>query len=120
MTQKDPFELWKKAFLIGLGATAVTMERIQELVNELVERGEMSQKEAKTFAEDLKNRAMKEKEQFESKIKDSVDTYVKQAVKSMGLVTREEFDALKKDLASAKSTNGKSTAKKSSSSTKKK
>jgi polyhydroxyalkanoate synthesis regulator phasin len=105
MKDTDPFELWKKAVLIGLGATAVTMERIQELANELVERGEMSQKDAKSFADDLKTRAMKEKDQFESKMKDTVDTYMQSAVKSMGLVTREEFEALKKEMKAAK-TNG--------------
>lgn len=92
---KDPFEMWKKAFLIGLGATAVTVEKVQELVNELVERGEMTQKDAKSFSEDLKNRAMKEKEQFEAKMKETVDASIKSAVKNLGLVTREEFDALK-------------------------
>lgn len=102
MTEKDPFELWKKAFLIGLGATAVTMEKVQELANELVERGEMTQKDAKHFTDDLKERAMKEKEQFEAKVKETTDAYVKTAVKGLGLVSREEFDSLKKELDSLK------------------
>src|SRR5262245_2345212 len=86
MTDKDPFELWKKAFLIGLGATAVTVEKIQEFANELVERGEMTQKEAMSFTEDLRNRATKEKDQFETRMRDSMDAYFKMAAKNMGLV----------------------------------
>ena len=110
MTEKDPFELWKKAFLIGLGATAVTMEKIQELAEELVERGEMSQKEAVKFSEDLKNKAMKEKEQFESKVKDTVDAYVKSTAKSLGFVSREEFETLKAQMEKMQSAAKKSTA----------
>lgn len=102
MTEKDPFELWKKAFLIGLGATAVTIEKVQDLANEFVERGEMTQKEAINFSEDLKNRAIKEKEQFESKVKESVDSYVKAAVKNLGLATKEDLDKLKDELKAAK------------------
>jgi polyhydroxyalkanoate synthesis regulator phasin len=101
MTEKDPFEMWKKAFLIGLGATAVTMERVQELANELVERGEITQKEAMSFTEDLRSKAIKEKEQFETKVKDSVDTYIRSAVKNMGLVTKEDLEELKAELKSA-------------------
>jgi polyhydroxyalkanoate synthesis regulator phasin len=110
MTEKDPFELWKKAFLIGLGATAVTMEKVQELANELVERGELTQKDARGFSEDLKNRALKEKELFETKIKESVDGYMKAAVRNFGLVTREEWEELKAQVDSQKSSKTKATS----------
>ncbi len=110
MAEKDPFEMWKKAFLIGIGATAVTVEKIQDLANELVERGEMTQKDAMGFTEDLKNRAVKEKEQFESKVRDSVETYTKAAVKNLGLVTREEYDSLKAELDALKKANKKKAA----------
>ncbi len=95
MTEKDPFELMKKAFLIGLGATAVTMDKAQELADELVKRGEMTQKDAKGFTEDLKERAVKEKEQFETKMREQMDEYMKKAASKFGFVTREEFDELK-------------------------
>ncbi len=115
--EKEPFELWKKAFLVGLGATAVTVEKIQELANELVERGEMTQKDAKSFSEDLKERAMKEKEQLEKKVKDTVETQLSSAVKSLGLVTKADFDKLKKELDSLKAA-GKAPKKATSSSKK--
>lgn len=102
MTEKDPFELWKKTFLIGLGATAATVEKFQEIANELVERGEMTQKEAKNFSEEIRNRAMKEKEQFDARIKETVDSYVKTAVKGLGLATREDLETLRAELKAAK------------------
>jgi polyhydroxyalkanoate synthesis regulator phasin len=95
-------EALKKAFLIGVGATVVTAEKVKELVDELVERGELSQNEAKSFSEDLKTRALKEKEQFESRVKETVDTYVKKAMESLGVVSRQEFEALKAEVAGLK------------------
>lgn len=111
MADKQPSELWKKAFLIGLGATAATVEKIQELANELVERGEMSQKEAKSFSDDLMNKAMKEKDQFENRVKDTVDSYMKSVVKSMGLATREDIENLRAEMDKGKSTATKSKSK---------
>lgn len=102
MTSKDPMEMWKKAFLVGLGATAATMEKVQELANELVERGEMTQKEAMGFTEDLKKKASKEKDVFETKVKETVDSYMKTAIKNLGLVSREDYDKLKAEVASLK------------------
>lgn len=99
MSSKD---VLKKVFLIGVGATVVTAEKIKEVVDELVEKGELSQQEGKSFAEDLKTRAVKEKEHFESRVKDTVEQYVHKAIDSLGLVKRDEFDALKAELAECK------------------
>ncbi|MBY0403350.1 MAG: hypothetical protein K2X66_05595 [Cyanobacteria bacterium] len=92
-------EILKKTFLIGLGATVTTADKVKEVIDELVERGELSQHEAKAFGEDLKARAVKEKEHFESKLKETAEVYVKKAVDSLGLVTREELEARLKEFA---------------------
>lgn len=93
----NTMESLKKAFLIGLGATVMTAEKVKELMDEMVERGELSHQEAKSFGEDLKARAVKEKEQFEGRVKETVETYIKKTVDSLGLVTREEFEALRRE-----------------------
>jgi polyhydroxyalkanoate synthesis regulator phasin len=97
-TVNQTVESLKKAFLIGLGATVLTAEKVRELADELVARGEMSQKDAQQFGEDLKTRAIREKEQFESRVKEQVDSYLKKAVDSLGLVTKADLDALRAEL----------------------
>lgn len=94
--QKDGF---KKAFLIGLGATALTVEKLQELANEMVVKGEMSQKEAKTFKDGLKTKMKEEKAMWEGKLKETVENALHTAIKSLGLVTKDD---LKKELANLK------------------
>jgi polyhydroxyalkanoate synthesis regulator phasin len=88
----------KKAFLIGLGATVLTAERVKELMDDLVARGELSQNEAKQFGDDLRERAIKEKELFEGRVKEVVDGYLKKAVDSLGLVTKADLDTLRAEL----------------------
>ena len=91
-------ETIKKAFLVGLGATVLTAEKVKELIDELVERGEISQQDAMGFAEDLKHRAVKEREQFEHQVKDQVESTLKKTLDSLGLVTKKDLDALKEEL----------------------
>src|SRR5690348_10085314 len=88
----------KKAFLIGLGATVATAEKIKDWADDLVARGELSQSEAKAFTEELKERAVKEKEQWEGKTREAIDSAVKKCVHSLGLVTRAELHEQLSDL----------------------
>ena len=44
----------KKVFLAGVGAIAVTLEKSQELVEELVEKGELTIEQGKVLNEELK------------------------------------------------------------------
>jgi polyhydroxyalkanoate synthesis regulator phasin len=100
MTMIATLEMVKKAFLVGLGATVLTAEKVKELIDELVERGEINQQEAKGFAEDLKTRAVKEREQFEHQVKEQVDSTLKKTLDSLGLVTKKDLDALRDEIRS--------------------
>ena len=47
-------ELFKKTFYTGLGVLALTKEKIEELGDELVEKGKLSESDVKKFVDDLK------------------------------------------------------------------
>lgn len=85
------FELIKKAFLIGLGAAAVSVDKIQEFTADLVKRGQMTQAEATQFGDDLKARALKEKEALEARISEVVEVTLEKTIKRLGLVTQKEL-----------------------------
>jgi polyhydroxyalkanoate synthesis regulator phasin len=89
----------KKAFLIGLGATVTTAEKIKDWADELVAKGELTPKEAKAFTDELRDRVKKEKTQIEAKTREAIDIYSKKLMDSLGLVTRDEFETLKKKVA---------------------
>ncbi|SHG60688.1 Polyhydroxyalkanoate synthesis regulator phasin [Thermosyntropha lipolytica DSM 11003] len=74
--------LLKKAFYFGLGAMSITREKAEKLINELVERGEMSKEEAKQFIDEALKKGEEEKEALRRMI-------------------REEFFNLKNDVAVA-------------------
>ena len=50
-TPFDPAALMENAFLMGIGVMEVTKDKVQGLTDELVEKGRMSDSEAKKVAE---------------------------------------------------------------------
>ncbi|MCA9807329.1 MAG: hypothetical protein KC476_05170 [Cyanobacteria bacterium HKST-UBA06] len=119
-SQQDVVQLLRKAFHIGLGATALTVEKVEAFTTDLVARGKLTKAEAQSLGNELKARAKKEAEAAEKKLKQRIDDSVRQAIKSLGLVTQADLNKLKAALkvdakpaskpASAKKTTAKKTA----------
>lgn len=65
-------ELLKNLLYLGAGAAFVTKEKIEELKNELVEKGKLTQDEGKQFVDDLLNKSDDIKGKFDEKINEVV------------------------------------------------
>ena len=84
----------RKAFLLGLGALSYSEKKYQQIIDEMMEVGEEKEKEQEEFVTEVKEKFQENKENFEKALKDEV----KKAISSMGLVQKEEFDALKEEV----------------------
>lgn len=82
----------KKGLALGLGLAVITKEQAEKVVDELVEKGEISQQESRKFINDLVDRGQTTKSDIEEKINQKLD----QKKAEMNLATKEEVDALKK------------------------
>jgi len=69
-------ESLRKLGLLGIGAVAITEEKIREVVNELVEKGEMSAEEGKTLVHELLTEKKKQMQDFEEKISEDVQNAI--------------------------------------------
>lgn len=87
-------DLIKKTFYTGLGAVALTKEKIEELADELVEKGKLSEGDVKKFVDDLFEKSESAKEQ----IKKHVEKITEDTLKKMKLATKDDLDALEKRL----------------------
>ncbi|MEL4306325.1 hypothetical protein [Methanococcoides sp. LMO-2] len=84
----------KKLGLFGLGMYAITEEKIDEYVKELVENGDFNKEEGKKFVEDLLERQKQQQEDLEDKISSKVqDVFGKS-----DLASKEEIEALQKKI----------------------
>ena len=84
----------KKAFLAGIGATAATREKVEEALNQLVEKGKISADEAKDATEKILDEGRKE---YESSRKE-LEKFFNDLAHKGNLVTQEQLDSVKKRL----------------------
>ncbi len=86
------FDLIKKTYLAGLGLVSMTTEKVEELVDDLIKRGEVAEKDRSKAVNDIINRVQEEQEKLFKTVRD----YVKKVVHDMGLPTRDEYVELQK------------------------
>ncbi len=80
----DPF---RRAMFLGLGAISLTKEKAEEIIDDLVKRGEMSEDDRANIVGRLLQEAEMQKDEFEEKV--AVST--QKALTAMGLPTLGDY-----------------------------
>jgi polyhydroxyalkanoate synthesis regulator phasin len=92
-------DILRKALMFGLGITALSREKIQPFVDELVEKGEMARDESK----DVVNRLIARGEEQQNEIKRMVQGQLKKILADLDVATKQDLMDLEKKLNSANS-----------------
>lgn len=87
-------KLIEKGISLGLGLFTMTREKAEEVVDKLIEKGEISREEASGALDDLLNRAEKEKKELEKRINTSMEN----TLKNFNLATKDEIKELNQKL----------------------
>ncbi len=69
-------ESLRKVGLLGIGVLSITEEKINQVVNELVEKGEMNKEEGKTLVREILTEKKKQMQDFEEKISEDVQNAI--------------------------------------------
>jgi polyhydroxyalkanoate synthesis regulator phasin len=83
-------DLIERTFLIGVGAAAFTIDRVQELIDEFVRRGELSSEEGREMVDRILNRSRSEARSAMRRY----DSSVQGALRDFGIAGRREFEDL--------------------------
>jgi len=84
----------KKSIFAGIGALALTEEKVQEVIDEFVQKGQISQKEA----ESLVSEVQKVVDHHKTKLTTMIDEQVKRILDELHLVTKDDLAELEKNL----------------------
>ncbi|MFH1321110.1 MAG: hypothetical protein ABII90_10710 [Bacteroidota bacterium] len=84
--------IFKKVIYAGVGLAAVTVDKIEETVNELVDKGKLSDSEGKKIVKDFFAKTDEKREEFEEKLK----TTVKEVVDKFNFLKKDDYEVLKK------------------------
>ena len=87
MAAQNPLE---KTLLLALGAAALTRERVQDVVDEVVRRGELTRREGKELVDELMEKASEEG----SGLRQRFDASLQDLFRQWGLATHGEWEEL--------------------------
>ena len=85
-------DIIKKSIYLGLGAATATKEKIESLVDELIEKGHLSKDKKTEAVKEIFEKIEKE----EKEIKTKIDATVTETMKKIGIVAKSEYDNLLK------------------------
>ncbi|ADL69064.1 conserved hypothetical protein [Thermoanaerobacterium thermosaccharolyticum DSM 571] len=80
----------KEMFLAGLGAVSLTKDKLEEIAQELIKRGELTAEDKNNFINNALSSVNKQKQA----IKDKAYENFQQLAKEANLVTRDEYNLL--------------------------
>ncbi len=88
--------LFEKSVNFGLGALMYSREKVEELVEELVNKGEVAKKDARQFAGELVKKGEEQKEELKKLIKNEVAEALNQmnVAKKEDIVTKDEISRI--------------------------
>jgi polyhydroxyalkanoate synthesis regulator phasin len=79
-----------KMFLAGVGLAAMTKDKIDEHVKELVEKGKLSEKEGREIADEM----LKKSKQAKDDLEKQVEKQVQQTLQALQIVSKEDVEKL--------------------------
>ena len=89
------FETLRKLLLFGLGAAAVSADKIREVVDDLVKRGEITAEEGRKMYEELMCRTEEERRKLNERIR----AQIRDTLKEIGVADRTQIAALETRIA---------------------
>ncbi len=85
----------RRMTLAGAGLALMTTEKIQEIVDDLVKKGEMTEKEARETVNEFMEKSKQARRDMEGKMEQWVTGFLNR----MNIPTRKELDEIKERLA---------------------
>jgi polyhydroxyalkanoate synthesis regulator phasin len=85
-------DIIKKSLYLGLGVASVTKEHAESLVDELIEKGQLSKDEKSKAIKDIFDKIEKEEKEVQKKIQ----KVVKEVLDKVGVATQKDIENLQK------------------------
>jgi poly(hydroxyalkanoate) granule-associated protein len=84
----------RKITLAGAGLAIITTEKIQEMMDDLVKKGEMTEKEAREVINEFIEKSKQARRDLEEKVEKTITAFLNR----MNIPTRKELDEIKERL----------------------
>jgi poly(hydroxyalkanoate) granule-associated protein len=89
-SQSQMRDMLRKVLLATIGAAAIAQEEVEALVNKLIERGEIAEKDGKSLIHEM----MEKRKSKTEKIEDEVSKNVADVLKKMNIPSKADVEVL--------------------------
>ncbi len=87
-------DIFRKAIFFGLGAIAMTQEKAESFVDDLIKKGEIASTERYKMIDKLLKEADRQQKEFQDRVNDTVQ----RTIAEMGLPTKRDWDDMRETL----------------------
>lgn len=85
-------EILRKMALFGIGAIAISQEKIEEFTQEMIKKGEMNREEGKKFVFEV----LLEKDRQLKDVEEKINKKVKEVIENSGVAMKKDTEDLSK------------------------
>lgn len=89
-SQSQMRDMLRKVLLATIGAAAIAQEEVEALVNKLIERGEIAEKDGKSLIHEM----MEKRKSKTGKIEDEVSKNITDVLKKMNIPSKADVEVL--------------------------
>jgi poly(hydroxyalkanoate) granule-associated protein len=91
-------DMVRKVLLASIGAVALTQEEVEKVVNKLIERGEIAEKDGRKLIKDLMERRRKKATEVQAETEDEFQKRMEDVLARMNIASKSDIDSINRKL----------------------
>jgi poly(hydroxyalkanoate) granule-associated protein len=91
-------EMVRKVLLAGIGAVALTQEEVEKVVNKLIERGEIAEKDGRKLVKDLMEKRRKKAAEVKDESEEEFESRMEEVLARMNIASKSDVDSINRKL----------------------
>jgi poly(hydroxyalkanoate) granule-associated protein len=91
-------DMVRKVLLASIGAVALTQEEVEKVVNKLIERGEIAEKDGRKLVKDLMERRRKKATEVQAETEDELHKRMEDVLARMNIASKSDIDSINRKL----------------------
>jgi poly(hydroxyalkanoate) granule-associated protein len=96
--QNPMVEMVRKVLLASIGVVALTQEEVEKVINKLIERGEIAEKDGRKLIKDLMEKRRKKATEIHGETEDEFQKRMEDVLARMNIASKSDIDSLNRKL----------------------
>lgn len=91
-------EMVRKVLLASIGAVALTQEEVEKVINKLIERGEIAEKDGRKLVKELMEKRRKKATEVKEESEEEFEKRMEEVLARMNIASKSDVDSINRKL----------------------